>query len=724
MSFTVPSHITVTFDEYNVPDIQSLGKDFNGANLAKEVWFSFPLETLTAYTVIVNAKREDKALTYRVCQKKTVDGVVYDYFPLDSWFTAKSGRVIMAVKVYKSSDISVAEDGTVTLIDDEPMIVVSDLFALTVNYAPNAISLEPALDPSDVEIIYASIGMKASKSEVPLVVASLPTDLDTLVDGAYKYDNWVFMLTDGTVYRIDDDTATLVGSFPNIASHLTNTSNPHSVTKAQVGLTNADDTSDANKPVSTAQATALAAKVESTDATFTDGKIMVQDGASAKKIKQSPYTIQTLPISTPTQTALNLKLDTKVNSFGSYSRIKSLFGSSILAFYPIYDFESLVATDMSGNARLGAYRSTGVSWVKSVFNDNQPCIKIDGTSGLVNMQTTALANAFSFNEGSISLACQVDGTFGDGITRYILNIYASETAYIQIRKSTSGLSLLRKSASEVKSVSLTNQATGAYGFPPNKPIILTATWSVANAILKFYIDGILVGSASTLESITATPIYTLVGASSPTNSTDTAFKGYVANILLLNRPMLKKEIDILTEVSNTEIKKMLVIGDSITNDNTDFPTYVVNYATKNVFGRSFGVAGNTISSHLATQTSLAVVENADYILLELGTNDNNAGDMSALQVILEAQINRLIASNPRASIYYLNVFPCWTNTGGGTPIDKSNIRTAIAAACTSTGITCVDVSTWLIASNTSDGLHPTSTGSLLIANQIIALLGL
>lgn len=40
-------------------------------------------------------------------------------------------------------------------------------------------------------------------------------------------------------------------------THYANTSNPHSVTKSQVGLGNADNTSDANKPVSTAQQTAL-----------------------------------------------------------------------------------------------------------------------------------------------------------------------------------------------------------------------------------------------------------------------------------------------------------------------------------------------------------------------------------------------------------------------------------------------------------------------------------
>ena len=45
-----------------------------------------------------------------------------------------------------------------------------------------------------------------------------------------------------------------------LTSHTGNTSNPHSVTKAQVGLGNVDNTSDASKPVSTAVQTALDAK--------------------------------------------------------------------------------------------------------------------------------------------------------------------------------------------------------------------------------------------------------------------------------------------------------------------------------------------------------------------------------------------------------------------------------------------------------------------------------
>lgn len=52
-----------------------------------------------------------------------------------------------------------------------------------------------------------------------------------------------------------------------VDSHIDNKSNPHGVTKAQVGLGNVNNTSDADKPVSTAQATAIAdAKAAGTNA--------------------------------------------------------------------------------------------------------------------------------------------------------------------------------------------------------------------------------------------------------------------------------------------------------------------------------------------------------------------------------------------------------------------------------------------------------------------------
>ena len=51
----------------------------------------------------------------------------------------------------------------------------------------------------------------------------------------------------------------------NLETHINNKTNPHEVTKAQVGLGNVDNTSDANKPISNATQTALNGKFSATD---------------------------------------------------------------------------------------------------------------------------------------------------------------------------------------------------------------------------------------------------------------------------------------------------------------------------------------------------------------------------------------------------------------------------------------------------------------------------
>ncbi len=51
--------------------------------------------------------------------------------------------------------------------------------------------------------------------------------------------------------------------------HTTNKNNPHSITKSQIGLSNVDNTSDANKPISTATQAALNKKANIDSPAFT-----------------------------------------------------------------------------------------------------------------------------------------------------------------------------------------------------------------------------------------------------------------------------------------------------------------------------------------------------------------------------------------------------------------------------------------------------------------------
>lgn len=82
------------------------------------------------------------------------------------------------------------------------------------------------------------------------------------------------------------DTLTFSEFKENLISHIGNKSNPHGVTKAQVGLGNVDNTSDANKPVSTLQQAALDTYYQQSVG-YTDNKI-------ADLINGAPETLDTL----------------------------------------------------------------------------------------------------------------------------------------------------------------------------------------------------------------------------------------------------------------------------------------------------------------------------------------------------------------------------------------------------------------------------------------------
>jgi hypothetical protein len=57
--------------------------------------------------------------------------------------------------------------------------------------------------------------------------------------------------------KVNDNFDEVYAADVTAAAHIASTSNPHSVTKSQVGLGSADNTADANKPISTATQTAL-----------------------------------------------------------------------------------------------------------------------------------------------------------------------------------------------------------------------------------------------------------------------------------------------------------------------------------------------------------------------------------------------------------------------------------------------------------------------------------
>ena len=108
--------------------------------------------------------------------------------------------------------------------------------------------------------------LAATKTTAGVMTAADKTNLDNTVQGlANEITNRTNAInalrTELKTYidnQISDTGSDVTALETKVNNHIANKSNPHGVTKSQVGLGNVNNTSDANKPVSTAQAAAIA----------------------------------------------------------------------------------------------------------------------------------------------------------------------------------------------------------------------------------------------------------------------------------------------------------------------------------------------------------------------------------------------------------------------------------------------------------------------------------
>jgi lysophospholipase L1-like esterase len=253
---------------------------------------------------------------------------------------------------------------------------------------------------------------------------------------------------------------------------------------------------------------------------------------------------------------------------------------------------------------------------------------------------------------------------------------------------------------------------------------LWMSWSKAADTTSVYLNGSLYYTAAGLGlGAFATPITkAIIGAWA---SGSYWFPGNLGHVGLLNRPVTALEVSRSYDMAYPWYR-ISIIGDSIPYNLSSWAYLLADqYKSGNTHLLNHGHSGDSIIGHMDTQVAASAGDNANIIIMELGTNDNNnAGNMAAIQAEVEAGITALRLSNPGATLYYMNVLPEWTNSGGVTEVDNSNVRTAIAAACTAKSVTCWDTYTtpWIAAADTLDGLHPSPAGHVKIIAQVLALL--
>lgn len=112
------------------------------------------------------------------------------------------------------------------------------------------------------------------------------------------------MLAQSQITDLTSDLAAKAAA-ATLTAHTGDTNNPHGVTKAQVGLGNCENTSDANKPVSTAQQTALNLKANLASPTFTGTPAAptASPGTNTTQLATTAFVAALGALKEPTQTA-------------------------------------------------------------------------------------------------------------------------------------------------------------------------------------------------------------------------------------------------------------------------------------------------------------------------------------------------------------------------------------------------------------------------------------
>lgn len=403
-----------------------------------------------------------------------------------------------------------------------------------------------------------------------------------------------------------------------------------------------------------------------------------------------------------------------------YRRVLNIFGASIIAYWTLWDQSGTIATDISGNGLNGTYQGA-YTLAGATAKTGKSCVLFTG-AGDVNVQSV-LTGTFTPNDFTI-LFLMNNTNYESAGDEYIVQFTGDANNFLSIYKQGSGIiKFALKTAGAAPTPSYYDQGMSS----TNSHILLGAKFKFGSEFGLFlngckfniFTTGALPPAQWAAVGLTTARIGALNGSYS------SGWKGGLSDFIVMNRA--------ITDAEMMAAYKLLVypqiitiIGDSISS------RYMVNwtsllqaqYNSQNVGISNHAVGGHTIIANMDAQVVAAASDNADVIIIHMGTSDDDAGDMGILQAEVEENIAELKISNPNATIYYMNVLPCWTDAIGGPEIPKGNIRIAIAAACLAQGITCWDTYNvpWIIQAQTSDGIHPTAAGHAAIATEVLARL--
>lgn len=220
-------------------------------------------------------------------------------------------------------------------------------------------------------------------------------------------------------------------------------------------------------------------------------------------------------------------------------KVKTLFGTSLIGYWPMDEASGATAVDASGNNRNGAYVGMTLANTTGPFSGSAPYS--DGATGINNVYSAGLAGAINGAAGSLMLWAKIEAaTWTDATGRYLASFRVDAQNYFQVRRGTENnqINFEYRAGNIVEFGAAVTSATNW--------IHLAMTWdraAGADGQVIYYLN-------ATQSGLTDTGVGVWVGSVAAAqclfgglNITPTqAHKGWLSHALLLNRAATPAEI--------------------------------------------------------------------------------------------------------------------------------------------------------------------------------------
>lgn len=206
---------------------------------------------------IANATNQPEG--YRVTLRVTNTGVKSSYIfkQLGLFATAEDESEVLFAILQSENGETVPDESELYTYDVSLIIAISDTSNITVNVDKTSCVTEEELDEHKT-----NTSNPHSVTKVQVGLGNVPNVSTNDQTPTYTVPTVNAELTSGE--KLGTAFGKIARAVASLIAHIANKSNPHSVTKAQVGLGNVDNTSDENKPISSATQTALNSKSDKT----------------------------------------------------------------------------------------------------------------------------------------------------------------------------------------------------------------------------------------------------------------------------------------------------------------------------------------------------------------------------------------------------------------------------------------------------------------------------